>query len=227
MAVFKFAVLLTLLIGIPAYIYFYHYEIISGFNNIEDVENYIARYGTASAFIYIGFQVVQIVICIIPGQVIQIAAGYLYGFLTGYFLSIAGIAIGTFCTFYLARILGKDALHILFGKSKFTKMVGRLNSRRALIIIFIIYVIPGLPKDLAGYAAGMSKMKFPPFLFLSLAGRTPALMGSILLGSMAEDENYIFVIVIAIVFAVLFGIAFIKRNAIAVWFEPKEKIDKE
>ena len=218
-AIAKFAFLLIILLGIPAYIYFFNYDVISGFRSLDDVKNYLEQYERASIFIYIGLQIIQIIISLIPGQAVQFAAGYLYGFWFGYIISVAGISLGTMGTFYLARLLGKDAMYLFFGEEKFTEILNRLNSRRALMIIFILYLIPGLPKDLVGYAAGLSKMKFFPFLVLSLIGRTPALMGSILIGSMVDEKNYISVIVLSAVFIVLFLIAFIKRKAIMTWFD--------
>ena len=220
-AVLKFALLLSLIAGIPAYIYFFHRELITGFRNLEDVANFIIGYGVAGFFVYFGLQAVQTVILVIPGTVIQVAGGYVYGFWIGFLGSFAGIALGTFFTFYLARILGKDALRLLLGHERFTSVVNRLNKKKALVIIFIIYVIPGLPKDLVGYAAGISQMKFLPFLFLSMAGRLPTLMGSILVGSMMNDKNYVFVIVIIGVFTAFFIAAFIKRKDIATWFDLK------
>ena len=214
-AVIKFALLIALVIGAPAYVIVFNRELISGFSSLDDVVSFLQRYKAASAFIYVGFQILQIVISVIPGQAIQFAAGYLYGFWLGYLLSLIGISLGTTCTFYLARLLGKDAMYLFFGKERFDGLIGRLNKKRSLAILFIIYLIPGLPKDLVGYAAGVSRIKFPPFLLLSLAGRTPALMGSILIGKMVNDKDYRIVAVMSAIFVLLFVIAFIKRKAIA------------
>lgn len=219
--IIKFGILLLLIIGIPAYLYFFHHEVITSFESLEDVEIFLEKYEIASVFIYLGCQVVQIVISIIPGQALQFAAGYIYGFWLGFLLSIIGIALGTISTFGLARILGKDALYLIFGEKRFSKFVDRLNSKRAFIAIFFIYLIPGLPKDLVGYAAGISKMKLWPFLILSLIARTPALMISLMVGLMANQGSYTGVIVLSIIAAILCVLGLIYRKRLMAF------IDKE
>ena len=86
-------------------------------------------------------------------------------------------------TFYLARLLGKDAMHLIFGEERIGKFIHHLNSKRAFAIILVLFLIPGFPKDLITYAAGVSEVKMKPFLLLSLVGRTPAMMGTVMMGS--------------------------------------------
>lgn len=213
MTLVKFGLLLILIIGIPAYIFFFHRDFIAGFDSLDEVNAFLAQYKAASVLIYLGCQIIQIVICIIPGQALQFASGYLYDFWLGYLFSLAGVALGTIVTFYLARILGKDAMYLFFGQERFDHFVEKLNSKRAFIAIFLIYLIPGIPKDLFSYAAGVSKMKLLPFVVLSLIGRSPAMMGSIMIGSMTRSGSYIGVIIISVLAIVLciLGLIFHKR----------------
>ena len=102
---------------------------------------------------YVAAQIVQIIISVIPGQELQIVAGFMYGIPLAFLLSIIGAAIGTLIAFYLARWLGQDAVRMLFGDEKTDEYMRRLNSRRAITITFLIYLIPGLPKDIMSYIA--------------------------------------------------------------------------
>ena len=88
--------------------------------------------------------------------------------------SLTGAFLGTLISFMLARWLGSDFVHLFFGKQKTQDYVKKLNSKRAYTIVFLIYLIPGIPKDIASYAAGVSEMKLKPFMLLSLIGRMPA-----------------------------------------------------
>lgn len=154
----------------------------------------------------------QIVLSIIPGQFIQFAGGYVFGFWVGYVLSIVGSAIGTSIAFGLARMLGRDGVHLIFGEERISKFVKQLNSRKAFAILFVLFLVPGLPKDLVTYAAGVSHFGYKPFLVLSLVGRTPALMGTLMMGSMLNKESYFGLIVLALGALIFCIILIIKRH---------------
>ena len=149
----KLLLLLCIVIGVPVYVYFTYPELIDRFKSLDEINKMLIQYKTASIFIYIGLQVFQIIVSVLPGQALQFAAGYAYHFWLGFLYSIIGIAIGTVITFYLARLLGKDALHVIFGEERFTKFVHTLNTKRSFIVLFVIFLIPGIPKDLFTYAA--------------------------------------------------------------------------
>lgn len=204
MTLAKLLLLLALIIGLPLYMIFFQREFISQFNSLESVRDYLQRYEAASVLAYIGIQILQIVICVIPGQAMQFAAGYVYTFWFGYLYSIIGAALGTIITFYLARFLGKDAIHLIFDEKKVSRFIDRLNSKQAFIMVFVIFLIPGLPKDLFTYAAGVSEMKLKAFLIISLVSRTPAMMASIMIGSMFNKGSYGGIVVLALLMTVLF-----------------------
>ena len=204
----KLLLLLGLVIGIPIYIGIYHQEFLTQFDSLDDVKAYLENYQTASILVYLIIQILQIIICIVPGQAMQFAGGYMFGFGFGYLFSILGAAIGTFLTFYLARFLGRDALHLFFDENKIADFVEKLNSKKACIIAFVIYLIPGLPKDIFTYAAGVSEVRFKVFFIVSLIGRTPGMMCSLMIGSMFNNGSYTGIIVLSIivVFAFIWGV---------------------
>ena len=215
-AVLKFALLLVILIGLPLYIYFAHHEWIQMFSNMENVEALFKEYKAQSVFIYIGSQILQIVICIIPGQWLQFAAGYMYGFWLGYLYSLIGAFLGSVLTYYIAKILGHDAMHLIFGEEKIKSMLETLNSKKAVVLVFLI---PGVPKDLCNYVAGLSEMKLKPFLIVSLIGRSPGMMGSLLIGRQIYTGGYVSAAVIAAVAVVLFVLGLIFRKKITVFLD--------
>lgn len=214
LSVLKLVVLSAIVIGIPLYIVFCQRDFIDQFRSFDDVLAYLERYKFESIFIYIGIQVVQIVISVIPGQAFQFAAGYLYGFIPGLIFSVIGAFLGTLISFYLARLLGKDAVHLFFGEERINHFIDRLNSKRAYIIVFLLYLIPGLPKDVISYAAGVSEMKFKAFMAFSMAGRVFGMGGSLLIGAFYFKEHYIGMAVIGVFAAVAFVLGVIYRDRI-------------
>jgi uncharacterized membrane protein YdjX (TVP38/TMEM64 family) len=162
----------------------------------------------------LGLQILHIVVAVIPGQPFHIASGFVFGFWFGYLLSIIGIMMGSIITFYLSRILGKDAMYLFFGEKKFTKFLNLVNSKKGMIIIFLIYLIPGLPKEGLGYVVGLSKIRLWPFLLMMLVGRTPALMVSVIIGSMYDHDSYTAIIIISAIAVILCVLAVIYRKKI-------------
>jgi uncharacterized membrane protein YdjX (TVP38/TMEM64 family) len=195
--VLKFSLLVVILICVPLYVWFFHQDFIK-------LRVFFDRHKTSSVFIYIGLQMTQIIISMIPGQALQFAAGLLYGFWAGFLLSIIGAIAGTVVTYYLAQFLGRDALHVLFGKGHIEDYLNKINSKKGYILVFLIYLIPGVPKDLCSYAAGLSNMKLKAFLIISTVGRSPGMMGSLLIGKEIGEGNYATVIIIGVVAMILF-----------------------
>lgn len=219
-SILKFVLLLVILIGIPAYLLIYQKEALHSFKTIDDAVKFLRSYNTQSILVYLGLQIIQIVISVIPGQIFQFAAGCIWGFAIGLVLSLFGAFLGSTIAFYIARFLGKDALHLFFSEEKLDYFVDRLNSKKAYLIVFLIYLIPGLPKDIMSYAAGVSEMKYKPFMILSLIGRIPGMSGSLMIGALYYTHHYVIMWIIAVIALAIFIVCFIKREAL------KKYIDK-
>lgn len=217
LSMIKLLILIGLIAGIPLYVYWVHPDIIESFKNLESINQLLLNYKTASIFAYIALQIMQILISVLPGQALQFAAGYAYNFWLGYVYSLIGVMAGTIITFYLAKILGKDAIHIIFGEEKVNRFICDLNSKRAYTILFVIFLIPGVPKDLLTYVAGVSEIKIKPFLLLSATGRTPAMMGSIMMGSMFKSGSYIGLIILGVIAVAACIAGVLKREKILQW----------
>lgn len=210
----KFAILLAVIIGIPAFLYLkYGSEIFS-----KDAADKVVAYLTAnqgiSALLIIGIQALQVIICILPGQPIQFASSYMFGVARGLILSLIGAVIGTTISFFLAKVLGRDMLYVIFDEEKVEDYKRKLNSGKGILIVALIYLIPGVPKDLVSYVAGISDMKYRPFIVVSTIARSPGMLGSLLLGHFYGQQNYTAIIILCVVVAIILLICFIKKDAI-------------
>ena len=214
----KFLILLGIIFGIPLYLYIRHGEkldFLKDSENLVEFADSIGKYKTQSALVYIGIQFLQIVISIIPGQIVQIAGGFLFGLIPGVLLSLTGAAIGTTTAYFLGKYLGRDAVRMFISPDKTDYWVERLNSKKAYLIVFILYLIPGLPKDVMAYPAGISDMKLRAFLPISLIGRLPAMIASVIIGTFYKSGHYYGAGVIAIVFIIIFMVCLIFRKRIS------------
>lgn len=213
-AILKLGALAVILIGIPLYIYLFHRDLLSTLSNFDNIKGYFENHKFSMIFFCLIAQCIQIVISIVPGQWIQIGAGYFYGIFIAYFVSVVGAILGTVITYYIAKNLGRDALYVFFKKEQIENLVKMLNSKKAMIIIFLVYLIPGVPKDLCNYAAGLSEMKFKPFLFVSILGRSPGMLGSIIIGRQLYTHSYMGAIIIGVVASICFILGIIYRNKV-------------
>ena len=220
-AIIKFVLLLVVIAGIPAFLYLKYGSEIFSKDSADRLVAYLMANKHISALIIVILQILQVIICVIPGQPIQFAASYMLGVGGGLLLSLIGAAIGATIAFYLAKLLGRDMLYLLFDKNKVQDYQRKLNSGKGLLIVLLIYVLPGVPKDLVAYVAGISEMKFKPFIIISTIGRCPGMIGSLLLGHFYGAGNYRAIVIIAAVIILI--ICFIKRKSLIKYLDKLEE----
>ena len=227
LAALKFILLISVVAGIPAFLYFHYGPEFFSKDSAYRLVEYLSSHRSISALLIIGMQIAQVIVCVLPGQPIQFAASYMFGIFGGLALSLTGAVIGTFFSFYIARILGRDAVELLFGKDKVDDYSNKINSGKGLMIVLLIYLIPGIPKDLMSYVAGISGVSIRPFMLLANIGRIPGMLGSLLFGYFFSRHNYIAIAVLAVITAVILIICFIYRKKLLALMDELEARDKE
>ncbi len=226
-AILKLILLVLIVAGIPAFLYLKYGSGVFSKDTAYSVIDYLRQNRKIAFLLIIGLQIIQVVICVLPGQPIQFAASYMFGVARGYLFSIIGAVIGTTISFYLAKLLGSEAMHLFFGEEKVKEYQRRLNSGRGLLIAFLIYLIPGVPKDLVSYAAGISEMRFRPFLLAATIGRSPAMLGSLLVGHFFGKQNYTAMIIVTVAVILLLMVCLIKRKELIDFLDRIEMKDAE
>lgn len=222
--IIKLLALGFILIGIPLIIFFNYRDTLLNISWISrELPIFLNKHKSEAVFILFGLQIMQIIICFIPGQPIQFAGSYIFGVLQGYLISIIGAIAGSIITFYLAKVLGKDAICTLFDNEKVEYYRKKLNSGKGLTILFFIYFIPGLPKDILGYASGISDMNIKSFILVSTLGRSPAMFGSLLLGYFFKTKNFIAIAILSLVITIILAIFFFYRKKIYKFFDQIEE----
>ena len=219
--------LVLIVAGIPAFLYLKYGSGVFSKDTAYSVIDYLRQNRKIAFLLIIGLQIIPVVICVLPGQPIQFAASYMFGVARGYLFSIIGAVIGTTISFYLAKLLGSEAIHLFFGEEKVKEYQRRLNSGRGLLIAFLIYLIPGVPKDLVSYAAGISEMRFRPFLLAATIGRSPAMLGSLLVGHFFGKQNYTAMIIVTVAVILLLLVCLIKRKELIDFLDRIEMKDAE
>lgn len=177
-----------------------------------ELRDWVRAFGVGAPLIFLGVQIVQVVVFVIPGEVPQIAGGYLFGIGGGLLLTLLGITAGSAIAFGASRLLGRSFLQALVPEEQLERFARLAGSPRATITFFLFFLIPGIPKDILCYVAGLSPMRFLVFLLVSTVGRTPGILGSVIVGNAAAERQWVLAVVVLGLAVILFliGLAFRK-----------------
>jgi len=177
------------------------------------IRDYLAGFGNFGFLIYILIQVIQVIIVIIPGDLVMICSGFVYGIPLGFILSYLGLMLGSVIVFYISRFFGYEIVSNFIAKEKIEKLSGILNSTRGTMGLFIVCCIPFIPKDLMMYVAGITPVK-PIRLFLVYGlSRIPATLIWVSVGANAFEKDILGLgITIAVMLILLIIIFFLGRK---------------
>lgn len=170
-------------------LYFRLNQLYSSFHDRGQLKAIIRSYGAYSPLVYIVIQILQVVVAPIPGGAIEFLGGYLFGAKGGFFYSMVGLVLGSLMAFGLARIFERYAVEKLVSpeiRKKFDYLVGH----EGVILSFLLFLIPGFPKDALCYILGLTPMHLGIFLVISTLGRIPGTLMACLQGAKAFDHQY-------------------------------------
>ena len=148
---------------------------------------------------FVGMMAVQIIAAMIPGEPLEIAAGYAFGAVEGTALCLLGALIGGAAVFLAVRRFGRRAVEAFFPAEKIDALPLLKNGRRLERWLFVVFLFPGTPKDLLTYCAGLTHMRLGRWLALSVVGRIPSVITSTIGGDALGAGSYGFA---ALVFGV-------------------------
>ncbi len=213
------ALLALLVAAVFAPVLIWHRQLWAVLSTREHLQQWLAAWGDKAMLVYLGLQVFQIVIFVVPGEVVQVAGGYFFGVTLGSLLAAAGTVIGATICFFLGRLLGRPFLQAFVPAERMEQIERLIGSPRGTITLFLLYLIPGIPKDVLGYVAGVSPVGFVLFIAVSTLGRLPGLVGSAVIGSSAASRRWVLFGVVAAAAVVLFAAGLLLRPRIQAWLE--------
>lgn len=204
--------LLILIIGIIAYLF-------PVMKNLSSIEGQVAfkqkveDSGILGMLSLFGLQVAQIFLIIVPGEPIEILAGMCYGGLWGtVFIMVSAFIIST-TIFLLVRKFGKQFVYSFCSEERVKKIENSKlfnNPKKIEMIMLILFLIPGTPKDLLVYIAGLLPIKPLKFILISSIARFPSVISSTLAGeNLAVGDWKMSIILYAIVFMLVAILVFI------------------
>lgn len=153
--------------------------------------DFIDSFGIWGILIMLAIQILQVVFAIIPGEPIEILAGVLYGTWGGLLICLAGVFVASAGIFFVTRWLGRKYIEKMLSSEKYSKLKFLSVPARRDIFMFILYAIPGTPKDLLTYFAPCTGIAPLRFLLICTFSRIPSVISSTYVGESFSDGNLV------------------------------------
>ena len=160
---------------------------------------WVDSFGIWGRLVFVGMVFLQVIVALIPGEPIELMAGYMFGIWEGTLLAMAGILLGSAAVFALVRRFGPKFAEVFFPQKELKRLAFLKDPQKSRVLAFILMTIPGTPKDLLSYFAGLMPLRMRQWLLIVAVSRIPSLMTSTVSGALAGEENYI---LSAVVFAI-------------------------
>lgn len=173
---------------------------------------------------FIGMVVMKVVVAVIPGEPFELASGYAFGVWEGLLLCMIGITIGSMIVFSLVKKFGVSIIRVFFSQERIDGMKLLHTSKKGNIILSIVYIVPGTPKDFLNYCAGLTTIKLHTWLLVCSIGRIPSIITSTISGDAFVQKRYFFGILI---YAVTFLVGLIGVLVYNKVTKASEKINSE
>lgn len=217
----QIAVTITSCIFIAAFIVCY---IVFGSELLEFVKDadrfkaWLDSYGSLGKIIFVGVRALQTVVKIIPAEPLEIGSGYAFGVWGGLLYCMLGTEIGSLIIILLTKIFGMKAVNLFVSEEKINSLSFLQNKEKLSMSLFIIYLIPGTPKDIITYLIGVTDYNIWKFLLLTGVARIPSIITSTICGAALGDKNY------ALSIGVFVGTAILGLIGVKIYSELEKKL---
>lgn len=184
-------IVLVLFLGFSALVaWFIGKPMISLVSEPEKFRGWVESRGNWGRLIFIGMMVFQVLIALVPGEPLEIGAGYAFGAAEGTILCVIGVTLGSLLVFGLVRRFGMRLVEVFFDTGKIKKLKFLQNEKRLDLITFLVFFLPGTPKDLLTYFVGVTDIKLSKFILIVSVARLPSIITSTVGGSALGIGKY-------------------------------------
>ena len=199
------SVLVFVFVGIP---------VIRFISEPEKFRAWVEERGVGGKLAFVGVVILQVIVALIPGEPFEIAAGYAFGAVEGTILCIAATTVGSICVFLLVRKFGEKLVEVFFPQKKLRDLRFLKSSPRRDFLFLVVFAVPGTPKDLLSYFAGLTDIRFPVWLLICSFGRIPSVITSTIGGDALGTKNYLFAVAVFAVTLAVSGLGLLTYNEI-------------
>jgi uncharacterized membrane protein YdjX (TVP38/TMEM64 family) len=213
--IFSIISIVVFILFTVAIFWFIGRKMLTFFSEPDKFRTWVDNQGIQSRFIFVGMVAFQIIIAIIPGEPLEIGAGYAFGALEGTLLCMVGILIGSVIVFLFSRYFGVKAVEAIYPRDKIKRLKFLNNPKKLNALAFILFFIPGTPKDLLTYFMGLTPMKLTTWILITLTARIPSVVTSTIGGDALGLRDYKFAIIAFVVAVLVSVIGILVHNKIS------------
>ena len=189
-------IIFTAVIAIMAVMTVYLAPLIKNISTTEgqlEFKQRIDDAGPLGILVLFALQVAQIFLVIIPGEPIELLAGMCYGTIGGTVFLLASVFIITAIIEFVIGKYGRRFVYSIFKKEKIEKIENNKilkDPKKVEMIMIILFLIPGTPKDLLVYIGALLPIKPMRFILISTFARFPSIISSTIAGANLVNGNY-------------------------------------
>jgi uncharacterized membrane protein YdjX (TVP38/TMEM64 family) len=210
-------------------IFFFKLQLLQGMKDVwafvndrEETARFVANFGAGAPVVFMLFQILQVIFAPVPGEATGFIGGYLFGAARGFVYSSLALTLGSVINFYIGRFFGKRYIRRLIPEKHLTRF-DRLVSRKGVMLIFILFIFPGFPKDYLCLFLGLSVLPFKLFILMAAVGRMPGTFMLSLQGAMLFEANYLLLVVALLVSALAAVLGYRYRDPLNKWIEKQNQ----
>jgi uncharacterized membrane protein YdjX (TVP38/TMEM64 family) len=186
------------------------------YSSKKRLRRFLVSFGPYSAAVFTLLQALQVVIAPIPGELTGVVGGYLYGNAFGFLLSTLGLTLGSWVAFELAKGLGRPFVERLVKKEIIAKF-NFVTTNIGVTTCFLLFLLPGFPKDYLCYVLGLSRMELGTFLIISTLGRMPGTYLLTLQGASIRSHEYSMAVIVAVISVVVIFFGYVYQVSLFNW----------
>ncbi|RLM56848.1 TVP38/TMEM64 family protein [Halobellus sp. Atlit-31R] len=179
---------------------------------------FIAQYGIWAPVVLIALQALQVVAAPVPGQILAVVAGYLFGAWWGTLYNMIGITIGSTAAFWLSRRFGRAYVEKIVHEDALASF-DAISDDYARIGLFVFFFVPGLPDDLICFAGGLTRLPLWQLVALAVVGRTPAFFLANVVGGYLGADRFVAAAALTLAILVASAIGYLNRDRLVRFFE--------
>ncbi|MDE6881162.1 MAG: VTT domain-containing protein [Oscillospiraceae bacterium] len=188
----------------------------------ERFRTWVDQQGVWAPVLFLGMIILQIVVAIIPGEPLEIVAGYAFGAVEGTLLCILGAFVGRVMVFLLVRRFGTRAVEVFFSLEKLQSLKFLQNEKRLTFWVFFLFFLPGTPKDVLCYIVGLTRLPLRSWLLVSAVAPIPSIVTSTIGGDALGMGNYAFAALVFSITLLISGLGLAAYHAVCRTRERKD-----
>lgn len=184
-------IFICILLGLMIFVYVRYGRMLwTFFSDIDNLKSWIDKFGNWGSLAFVAIRSVQTVVKIIPAEPLEIGSGLAFGIWGGMFFCLLGNIIGSIVILLLTRKFGTKVIRLFFNENKLGSMSFLKDKQKRRMLLLIIYLIPGTPKDGITYFVGLTDINLIEFMVMTSFARIPSIISSTICGALLGEKNF-------------------------------------